>query len=174
MEVWSEKGTVRGVLAPVLDDFGVGFRVMHGFTSATSIYDVAQDGDGRLLFALYVGDFDPSGMWMSEHDIPGRLEQYGGDHVTVRRVSITEADTEGLPSFPASDKKADTRHPWFVKNFGHRCWELDAMDPNDLRARVKKAIRTQIEPVAWKRCATVNKAEQELLRTILDKWNCPS
>src|SRR5262245_5185835 len=32
-EVWSEKGTVRGVLAPVLDKYGVGFRVMHGFTS---------------------------------------------------------------------------------------------------------------------------------------------
>ena len=31
VEVWSEKGTVRGVLAPVLDQYAVGFRVMHGF-----------------------------------------------------------------------------------------------------------------------------------------------
>ena len=36
VEVWSEKGTVRGVLAPVLDEYGVGFRVMHGFSSATT------------------------------------------------------------------------------------------------------------------------------------------
>ena len=35
VEVWSEKGTVRGVLQPVLDEYGVGFRVMHGFGSAT-------------------------------------------------------------------------------------------------------------------------------------------
>ncbi|WP_247460353.1 MULTISPECIES: hypothetical protein [unclassified Bradyrhizobium] len=28
VEVWSEKGTVRGVLQPVLDAYGVGFRVM--------------------------------------------------------------------------------------------------------------------------------------------------
>src|SRR5262245_21013847 len=41
VEVWSEKGTVRGVLQPVLDEYAVGFRVMHGFGSATSIYDVA-------------------------------------------------------------------------------------------------------------------------------------
>src|SRR5262249_54100592 len=27
VEVWSEKGTVRGVLQPVLDEYGVGFRV---------------------------------------------------------------------------------------------------------------------------------------------------
>ena len=42
LEVWSEKGTVRGVLLPVLDEYGVGFRVMHGFASATAVYDVAR------------------------------------------------------------------------------------------------------------------------------------
>src|SRR5262245_38176141 len=62
VEVWSEKGTVRGVLASVLDRYGVGFRVMHGYTSATTINDVAGDCDGRLLVALYCGDYDPSGM----------------------------------------------------------------------------------------------------------------
>ena len=35
------------------------------------------------------------------------------------------------------------------------------MDPNDLRACVEEAIRTEIEPVAWQRCVKVNKAEQE-------------
>ena len=79
VEVWSEKGTVRGVLAPVLDEYGVGFRVMHGFSSATAVHDVAQGGDGRLLVVLYVGDCDPSGMHMSERDLPERLEEYGGE-----------------------------------------------------------------------------------------------
>src|SRR5262249_18769376 len=46
-EVWSEKGTVRGVLEPVLDQYAVGFRVMHGFSSATTVYDVSQYDDGR-------------------------------------------------------------------------------------------------------------------------------
>src|SRR6516164_6172397 len=63
VEVWSEKGTVRGVLAPVLDRYAVGFRVMHGFSSATSVHDVAEDDDGRNLTALYVGDYDPSGLF---------------------------------------------------------------------------------------------------------------
>ena len=38
---------MRGVLAPVLDEYAVGFRVMHGFSSATTIHDVAEDDDGR-------------------------------------------------------------------------------------------------------------------------------
>ena len=44
------------------------------------------------------------------------------------------------------------------------------MDPNDLRACVKRAIKKLIEPVAWKRCEVVNRAEQESLQTILAKW----
>ena len=89
MEVWSEKGTVRGVLPPVLDKYGVGFRVLHGFSGATTIYDVAQDDDGRPLIVLYVGDYDPSGLFMSERDLPDRLAKYGGDHVILKRIALT-------------------------------------------------------------------------------------
>ena len=170
VEVWSEKGTVRGVLAPVLDKYGIGFRVMHGFASATAIYDVAQDDDGRPLIVLYIGDFDPSGLYMSAVDIPARLEKYGGDHVDLRRIALLPEHVADLPSFPASDKKGDKRYRWFVKNHGRRCWELDALDPNDLRNIVEKAIRKEIEPVAWKRCAVVEKAERQSLRTVLDRW----
>jgi hypothetical protein len=170
VEVWSEKGTVRGVLAPVLDEYAVGFNVLHGFSSATAIYDAAQSDNERPLIVLYVGDWDPSGLCMSERDLPDRLARYGGDHVTLKRVALTEDQLAGLPSFPAADKKDDKRFGWFVKNFGKRCWELDALDPNDLRARVEQEIKALIEPKAWQRCAVVNAAEQESMRTILDSW----
>lgn len=43
IEVWSEKGTVRGTLAPVLHAYGVTFRVMHGYASATAVYQAADE-----------------------------------------------------------------------------------------------------------------------------------
>jgi hypothetical protein len=173
-EVWSEKGTVRGVLGPVLDHYAVGFRVMHGFSGATTVHDVSEDFDGRELIALYVGDFDPSGMYMSQEDLPNRLSKYDGDHVTLKRIALTRDQVRGLPSFPATDKRKDPRYKWFVANYGDRCWELDAMDPNDLRDCVEEAIKELIEPVAWKRCEIVNQAEQDSLKTILKKWKAPS
>jgi hypothetical protein len=97
------------VLAPVLDSYAVGFRVMHGFSSATAIYDVCQDDDGRKLIVLYVGDDDPSGLYMSQADLPIRLIKYEGYHIDLRRVSLTVDQLEGLPSFPASDKRKDPR-----------------------------------------------------------------
>jgi hypothetical protein len=172
VEVWSEKGTVRGVLAPVLDEYAVGFRVMHGFSSATAVYEVVQGtADGKGLVALYVGDFDPSGLFMSEEDLPTRLFEYGaGEDVTLRRIALTRDQVSGLPSFPATDKRKDPRFRWFVARHGDWCWELDAMDPNDLRDCVEESIRGLIEPTAWARCETVNKAEQESLRHVLDSW----
>jgi hypothetical protein len=171
VEVWSEKGTVRGVLQPILDRYAVGFRVMHGFSGATTGYDISQDDDGRDLIALYVGDFDPSGMFMSEEDLPTRLSDYGGDHVDLRRIALTREQVTNLPSFPATDKRADPRFRWFRRAHGNRCWELDAMDPNDLRQCVEEAIQELIEPVAWRRCEVVNEAEQESLKSIIGRWS---
>jgi hypothetical protein len=174
VEAWSEKGTIRGVLQPVLDEYGVGFRVMHGFGSATILNDVAQSNDERPLIILYVGDFDPSGLWMSEEDIPERLERYGGHHVTIRRIALLRNDCKLLgrrPAFNVKEKTKDPRAPWFRKKHGQLCWELDAMDPNDLRSRVENEIDKHIEPAAWERCRVVDKAERESLRHVLDKWN---
>jgi hypothetical protein len=120
-EVVSEKGTVRGVLAPVLDKYGVTFQVMHGFTSATSAYDLAQDDDGRPLIILYVGDYDPSGMFMSAEDLPTRIKEYGGDHITMTRIAITPTHTGALLSFPATDKVKDPRFKWFTARLQPFC-----------------------------------------------------
>ena len=87
---------------PVLDQYAVGFRVMHGFSGATTVHDVSQDDDGRELIVLYVGDFDPSGMFMSEEDLPNRLSKYGGDHVTLRRIALTRRTCERAAVIPGS------------------------------------------------------------------------
>jgi hypothetical protein len=44
------------------------------------------------------------------------------------------------------------------------------MDPNALRACVKREIKKLIEPVAWKRCEVVNRAERESLKTGMEAW----
>jgi hypothetical protein len=171
VEVWSEKGTVRGVLRPTLDEYGVGFRPVHGFSGATAVHDVAADNDRRPLVVIYVGDFDPSGMCMSEMDLPKRFAKYGGTHVTIKRIAIVRSDcTAELPSFPAGDKSKDPRYPWFIRTFGNTCWELDAMDPPVLRARVEEEIKKHIEWEQWNRDVLINKAEQESLRDALSGW----
>jgi hypothetical protein len=171
VEVWSEKGTVRGTLQPVLDEFGVTFRVMHGFASATALNDIADlssDID-KPFVALYVGDFDPSGMYMSEVDLPERIDRYGGD-VEVARVALLPTDLNDLPSFDADTKSGDKRHEWFVNAYGQRCWELDAMPPPRLRERVRAVIRDYIDDAAWGHARRIETAEVESMQKFHGEW----
>lgn len=164
----SEKGTVRGTLQPMIDRFAVPFLVMHGFGSATAIHDLAQ----QTVFAdhplniLYVGDWDPSGLYMSEEDLPRRLERYDADNYDLRRIALIEDDLRELSSFDAATKTGDRRHKWFVANYGHRCYELDAMAPSALRSRVSGEISHHIEWTAWDRAEKVAKVEAESIRVI--------
>jgi hypothetical protein len=170
VEVWSEKGTVRGLLAPILEEYGVTFRVMHGYSSATSVYQVAQETATEPLLVFYVGDWDPSGLHMSNVDLPRRLAEYGGN-VDLVRVALIEGDTNsGLPEFAADEKRDDPRYGWFVRNYGKRCFELDALDPNELRDRVEILIRSKIDFKAWDRCKVVEKAELQSLVDVMESW----
>jgi hypothetical protein len=166
IEIWSEKSTVQGVLAPVLDEYGVTFRVMKGFGSYTSVRKAAEDSldipTDRQGVVLYLGDWDPSGLSMSERDLPGRLEGFGSKW-SFERIAILEHDTKNLPSFDAATKKADARYSWFVNRYGKKCWELDAMVPNDLRDRVREQIETRLDLVAWEHSRRIEDVERESL-----------
>jgi hypothetical protein len=174
VEVWSEKSTVEGVLAPVLDDLGVRFKVMKGFASATALHDAAVSSNhiadrNQKAVVLYVGDWDPSGMWMSERDLPERIERYGGDW-QLKRIALVKADTLRLPHFDAETKKGDSRHDWFVRRYGRRCWELDAMDPNELRDRVRNEIESYIDWSLWNRAIEIEEAEVASMHDFHAAW----
>jgi hypothetical protein len=75
------------------------------------MHELAEDDDGRDIIILYVGDFDPSGLYMSEEDLPNRFDRYGGYHLQVRRVALLESDLPGLPGLPVKPK--DPRIKWW-------------------------------------------------------------
>jgi hypothetical protein len=175
VEVWSEKGTVRGTLAPVLREYGITFRVQHGYGSATAIHEAAGDslqGD-KLLTVLYVGDWDPSGLHMSEADLPARIDRYGGV-VYLERVALIEGDVApgtSLPSFDVETKSKDPRYRWFRERYGARCWELDALSPVTLRQRVQEAITGLLDSDKWNQAVKVEQAERESMRDFMDTWH---
>jgi hypothetical protein len=173
IEIWSEKGTVRGTLAPILDEYGVTFRAMHGYSSATVINSIAEESNmsSKPLIAFYCGDFDPSGKHMSDIDLPDRLERYGAE-ITIQRIALLEADVfDGdLPSFKAETKTDDSRYQWFVNNFGHNCWELDAMSPVTLRERVENSILSKLDSEAWNRAVDIEQVQKVSMQQFHESW----
>jgi hypothetical protein len=200
VSVWSEKATVEGTIRPVLEEYEVPFQVLHGWCGARPVWDAARanlDRDQRTLI-LYIGDYDPSGMYMSEVDLPRRLARYSSDdpankdvdsewirrrlaeeRLEIRRIALTKADTVALGAatrFPASDKKdkpdkkGDSRYGWFVRNHGRWCWELDALSPNVLRDRLERAIVAELDQEAWDRYRRVEEEEREVIIATCRAW----
>jgi hypothetical protein len=171
VEVWSEKGTVRGTLGPVLDEYGVTFRVMHGYASATVVNDIAtySNGDDKPLIALYVGDWDPSGKHMSDVDLPRRLNHYGAN-LNLQRVALIRDDLSRLPSFDPESKQQDPRYHWFRQHVQTACYELDAMPPPELRERVKTKIRSCIDIGLWDHARMIERAEVESMKDFHKSW----
>jgi hypothetical protein len=200
VSVWSEKSTVEGTIRPVLERYEVPFQILHGWSGATPVWDAARANLGRdqRTLILYIGDYDPSGLYMSEVDLPKRLARYSSNtpankdidltwvrrvlkaaRLEIRRIALTKADTRALGAatrFPAADKattpekRGDSRYNWFVQNHGNWCWELDALSPAVLRNRLERAIVGTLDPVAWNRYVRAEEAERKLIVETCQSW----
>ena len=79
VEVWAEKGTIRGTVAPILKKYGVTFRVMHGYGSATSIKSIADEtaSSAKPMTIFMTEDYStppkaapPAGRWRCGRKVP--------------------------------------------------------------------------------------------------------
>lgn len=62
---------------------------------------------------------------------------------------------------------------WFAKNTTadpRKCWELDAMDPNDLRVRVREEIESLMDFDAWDRGLRIEAKERESMEDFHAAW----
>lgn len=136
---------------------------------------------GQDLTVLYVGDWDPSGLHMSEIDLRNRLHTYrcrelleGNDlgEVAIVRIALTGQDVEDgdLPDFDADTKRRDPRWRWYVDRYGRRCWELDALSPVVLRERVEAAIVARLDRAAWDRYVQAERLERESIAGTVRAW----
>jgi hypothetical protein len=191
--VLAEKGTVRGTLAPVLEEFSVQFLPLGGVASTTWARRLGQMivVSEKQWLVIYLTDYDPSGRFMVYRDLPRRLFQYMSHdpthnltpeevaaracvwEVEIQCLAVTRDDTRALGrrlSFHASDKRKDPHYRWFVEHYGQWCWELDAMNPNDLRARVREAIVAEIDQAKWDRYVIAEEAEHESIVATCRSW----
>jgi hypothetical protein len=153
---------------------------MHGFGSATAVNDVAQ-GNGSKPLTLTSATMTRVGCTCRSATCGSATCRIG---LTAMAASASRSngspclrkDCDALgrkPAFNVAEKVKDPRAPWFCKNYGRLCRELDAMDPNDLRARVHDVINQHIEPKAWERCRIIDEAERESMSDFLSTWKAP-
>jgi hypothetical protein len=189
VEIFVEKDAVAGTIQPITYKYDVPLRVCRGYSSVSFAGEIADDWAEieKPIFAYYLGDFDPSGFDL-ERDLREKLARYSGRPVVTleslmnsiaapypttvcwQRLAILEADfdTHDLIRLPV--KEGDRRAKAFIREHGGRCAEVDALPPNELRARVREAIKGHIDAESWERLRAVEQAERETLEQYVSSW----
>jgi len=148
IELWVEKDALSGVLRRITSRYHVNLMVNRGYSSASAMYDAgirlktAMD-QGKTCYIFYLGDHDPSGMDM-DRDIRTRLTEFGCD-VEVKRIALTGAQIKEHNPPPNPTKMSDSRSKGYIEEYGHTCWEVDALNPEILDELVTEEIEAVID-----------------------------
>ena len=85
-------------------------------------------------------------------------------------AALTAEQTGSLRSFSAESKTRDPRYKWFKQNFGDQCWELDAMDPRQLRSVVETEINALIDRELWNHQEAHEERVKKSMESLLRWW----
>jgi hypothetical protein len=167
VEIWLEKDALSGVIYPITSMFDVPLMVARGYASLSFLYTAAEYIDTLTVptFIYHLGDFDPSGVNAGEKIEETLHELASGADITFERVAVTPeqiADWD-LPTRPT--KASDTRS----KGFGAISVELDAIEPNQLRALVQGTIERHLPPDQYAVLKAAEASEREIISRLVSK-----
>jgi hypothetical protein len=177
-EVWCEKEALAGVIVDVTSEYDVPLMVSRGFASESYLYSAAdaitdelsEAGTAQRAHIYYFGDYDPSGLKISESIERGLrklcrslIQGFDDDMLVFERVVVNE-DTiaaHDLPSRPTKTKGNSHARDW---PDGRESVELDAMPAPELRRLVRACIEQHIGDQELDVLREVERQERDQLR----------
>lgn len=156
VELYCEKQAMESDLKPLTIKYHILFGYNKGYSSASTVYDLAKRvgakiEEGKKVMILYVGDHDPSGLDMIR-DIKDRVnefltegKQYIEPNYEVKQLALNMKQINKYKPPPNPAKITDPRAKWYIKEFGNKSWELEALKPEVLIKIVEKGINEFID-----------------------------
>lgn len=148
VEVWVEKDALIGIVSQICRELDVPHFSCRGYTSQSEMWSAAQrfirqsHKESRTI--IHLGDHDPSGIDMTR-DIQERLDMFGAD-VFVKRVALTMEQIETFNPPPNPTKLTDARASGYIEEYGHECWELDALEPKVITSLIREEVTALQDP----------------------------
>ncbi len=166
VEIWCEKDALSGVIQPLCDEYGVTYVALRGFGSLSIAYESAQElrHAGKPARIYFFGDHDASG-WALARAVEVELREHNRA-IEFEGMALHPYQVEHyrLPTRPG--KPTDSRHAAFVREFGDRCVELDALPPDVLEGLIRDVIEANIDWAEWGRMHRNEAAERRTLASL--------
>ncbi len=174
VEVWLEKEALSAIVGKVTSKYHVNLMVNRGYSSCTAMRDAHQRFERHENnIILYMGDHDPSGLDMIR-DCDDRVSEFNDMHsgydLRVRHIALTMDQIEAFNPPPNFVKATDSRAGGYNDSFGEDCWEIDAIEPQDLTDTVENHIKDWIDLDKYDAVVDEEKEDKANLRMIAENY----
>jgi hypothetical protein len=170
-ETWLEKDALSGVVLPITAQYDVPLMVARGYASLSFLHTAAEYINTLDVpaYIYHLGDFDPSGINAGEKIEETLREMAPAAQIHFERIAVTSEQISAwnLPTRPT--KASDSR----ARGFGSESVELDAIEPDALRALVRDAIERHLPPDQFAVLKAAEESERTLLLRLVDKIEAP-
>lgn len=172
VEVWVEKDALLGVIEKACCKYQTPFFSCRGYTSQSEIWSSAQRlaALDKPAVILHLGDHDPSGVDMSR-DIQDRMTLFEADNVTVERIALTMEQIKERRPPPNPAKITDSRAAGYIKKFGPKSWELDALDPTYLIKLIETETEMFLDKKLWKQACEKEQKARDGMNLLSDNFD---
>lgn len=150
IELVVEKKTLKGVLAPVAEEFTMPVTFAKGKSSIPPRRDIAKrfkrSGKDMLLLIL-VTDCDPDGDVVAESFVRSMRDDFKIGNVTGVRAALTpsQATAYNLPKNMEAKKSSPTYRAYVKRHNTDAVWELEALPYQTLRRIVRDCIIANLD-----------------------------
>jgi len=171
LELYCEKQAMESILKPIADMFHIYFGYNKGYSSASTMYDLAQRigkqiNNGKQVVILYLGDHDPSGLDMIR-DVNDRVYEFliKGENYTeplfeISQIALNKQQINKYNPPPNPAKVKDPRAGDYIAEHGAVSWELDSLTPETLIELTTENIHKYLDTDKYD--AVVKKEEKQI------------
>lgn len=173
VEVWVEKDALIGIVSQICRKLDVPHFSCRGYTSQSEMWAAAQrfisqdHRESRTI--IHLGDHDPSGIDMTR-DIRERLALFGAD-VDVKRVALTMEQIERFSPPPNPTKLTDARASGYISEYGHECWELDALEPKIITSLIRNEVTALMDSDLFEEVERKEQTDKSNIQLVCDNYD---
>ncbi|MDO7785786.1 hypothetical protein [Desulforamulus aquiferis] len=173
VEVWVEKDALVGVVGQICGRLDVPFFSCRGYVSQSEMWGAAQRlerlGEDKGIVIIHLGDHDPSGKDMSR-DIVDRLNTFGV-YPKFMRIALNIDQIEKYNPPPNPTKLTDSRCHGYIREFGHECWELDALKPEIIEELIRETVLQYCDLSLFEKSKERENESKKLLKKVSASWS---
>lgn len=177
VEAWVEKDALSQVIAGAVEGLNTIVAPSRGYSSFSYVRDAVRRfqnnrGDAKHVVILHLADHDPSGLDMTR-DLQERFTAYRRGFlfdVKVKRVALTFDQVQERDLIPNPTKIEDPRAQGYIDEYGDECWELDAIEPDEMVEMVEGAVSAEVTDWdAWDEIKDQDEREREEIRKAIEE-----